>query len=261
MLGDQADPSRASGHAMTDTPCRKEFTAEIRRLHAASGMPSGAFETPGSGAPTDLDRIFEEIAALRRELATGGFAGGGGVRADGAGAPDSLSLLNELSHLRRSIDQTKAELAALRRKRPPTAGFDAATNELDAVVSATETATDTILASAERIEENVRRLRGEIVNDDAVTALEDIGEKVVAIFEACNFQDITGQRITKVVGTLKLVEQTVDRMIDHLGGPSAFADAEADPAADVPDDADLLNGPPLETDVKISQDDIDKLFS
>ena len=79
------------------------------------------------------------------------------------------------------------------------------------------------------------------------------------IFEACNFQDITGQRITKVVGAIKFIEDRIDRMIEILGGQSALRDVEL-PADDVDANAALLAGPQLETDPKISQDDIDRFF-
>ena len=64
----------------------------------------------------------------------------------------------------------------------------------------------------------------------------------------------------KVVNTVKSVEASIDRMIDYLGGPAAFAEFAA-PEEDPESDAHLLNGPPLDIDSKISQDDIDKLFS
>jgi len=61
--------------------------------------------------------------------------------------------------------------------------------------------------------------RGVEAIDQAATALsktsrptakllsEEIQERVVAIFEACNFQDLTGQRISKVMTTMKFIEK------------------------------------------------------
>jgi chemotaxis protein CheZ len=38
-----------------------------------------------------------------------------------------------------------------------------------------------------------------------------VEEKMMVIFEACSFQDITGQRIAKVVETLQHIEERVSR--------------------------------------------------
>jgi chemotaxis protein CheZ len=165
----------------------------------------------------------------------------------------------ELSQLKDSIDHMKMEIAALRGDKAPTAPWDKAACELDAVVRATETATHTILEAAEQIDSVLVALRRpEAVPDEE--AVDRIGEHVVRIFEACNFQDITGQRITKVVGAIKFIEGRIDRMIEILGGQSALGDVELPPDEAVDADAALLAGPQLETDPKISQDDIDRFF-
>ena len=43
-----------------------------------------------------------------------------------------------------------------------------------------------------------------------------VDEKMMVIFEACSFQDITGQRIAKVVETLEHIEQRVARFADVM---------------------------------------------
>ena len=43
-----------------------------------------------------------------------------------------------------------------------------------------------------------------------------VDEKMMIIFEACSFQDITGQRIAKVVETLQHIEQRVARFADVM---------------------------------------------
>jgi len=80
----------------------------------------------------------------------------------------------------------------------------------------------------------------------------------MTIFEHSNFQDITGQRITKVVNTLKFVEERVDKMID-IWGREAFMELIDDDGGAVDEDGRLLNGPQQEG-AGISQDEIDKLF-
>ena len=78
------------------------------------------------------------------------------------------------------------------------------------------------------------------------------------MFEACNFQDITGQRITKIVNTFKFVEARINSMIE-IWGADAIASVEPKVTDDGDPDAALLNGPQL-GDGGINQDDIDKLF-
>ena len=90
---------------------------------------------------------------------------------------------------------------------------------------------------------------------------EEIQERVISIFEACNFQDLTGQRISKVMGTMKFIEQHIYEMMEIWGGVDAIRQ-HAPPIVDTREgDAKLLNGPKLDGDVgHASQDDIDALF-
>jgi chemotaxis protein CheZ len=79
----------------------------------------------------------------------------------------------------------------------------------------------------------------------------------VKIYEACNFQDLSGQRIGHVVETLNMIEDQVEAMLDrHKGRPG-----EA-PAAKPVSDHWLLNGPRLDGDSgHTDQIDIDKMFA
>jgi chemotaxis protein CheZ len=90
---------------------------------------------------------------------------------------------------------------------------------------------------------------------------EEIQERVVSIFEACNFQDLTGQRINKVMTTMRFIENHVYEMMEIWGGVDAIK-AHAPSIIDTREgDAKLLNGPKLDGDVgHASQDDIDALF-
>ncbi len=79
--------------------------------------------------------------------------------------------------------------------------------------------------------------------------VESINDACMRIFEACSFQDITGQRITKVVSTLTYIEERLHGLQDAWGPGIEDADGEVgDPGQD--DDArpdkGLLNGPALD---------------
>ena len=85
--------------------------------------------------------------------------------------------------------------------------------------------------------------------------------QVIRIFEACNFHDLAGQRIGKVLATLKFVEARIARMMAIWGGVDAFKDYTAAAACESDKPAALINGPKLDGDPgHASQDDIDALF-
>jgi chemotaxis protein CheZ len=84
-----------------------------------------------------------------------------------------------------------------------------------------------------------------------------VDEHTGEIFTACSFQDITGQRITKVVRSLKFVEERVNALIG-MWGRDELAATQAE-AAPVDADKALLNGPQL-AGQGVSQDDVDRLL-
>jgi len=129
-------------------------------------------------------------------------------------------------------------------------------------VGGTESATEQILSNAEEIDQLASTLAARLKNDQNQQLIADVQERVIKIFEACNFQDLTGQRITKVVSTLKFIETHILRMMEIWGGLEAFREIEAEKMSKPDGDAGLLNGPKIEGEVgHASQDDIDALFA
>jgi chemotaxis protein CheZ len=116
-----------------------------------------------------------------------------------------------------------------------------------------------VLCAAEQIEKVAILLRGHVTDPELGPQIDTILDAVVRIFEACNFQDITGQRIDKVVRTLDFIEERVANMIQTWGS-EAFINLP--PPVEVAENAEkqLLNGPQLEGKA-ISQADIDALFA
>jgi chemotaxis protein CheZ len=172
---------------------------------------------------------------------------------------EAMRLKVELDSIYEAIARTKREIATLRYAGAQGQEINRVTDELGAIVLGTETATNSILAAAERIDELSGNLAARLSGGDQEFARE-ISDHVISIFEACNFQDITGQRISKVVNAMRFVEERVHEMIEIWGGLESFKDVET---LDQPRDGDeaLLNGPALETDKGItSQDAIDALF-
>lgn len=167
-----------------------------------------------------------------------------------------LKLYQEVEALSDYIHRAKAELAQLRPDDIQSRYIASATDELDAIVGATENATNAILDTAEKLEELSRELAPE--------QAQRLTEATTMIFEACNFQDITGQRITKVVRALKHIEERITSLVTAFGPDVAAARAEsASPEAQsdaVVEDADLLNGPQM-PELAHDQAAIDALFN
>jgi chemotaxis protein CheZ len=162
-----------------------------------------------------------------------------------------LRLSQELSALVDYINQARAEMRALRPEEIRFQHIPQATDELDAVVEATASATGVILDSAEELE----KLSGTLPKKAATK----VTEIVTRIYEASNFQDLTGQRITKVVKTLRHIEERITAMAQALGHEAEASAARADDEA-ATDDNDLLNGPQLPQHAN-SQAEIDALLA
>ena len=118
-----------------------------------------------------------------------------------------------------------------------------------------------ILEAAESIDQAASALSKVNSPDQQKILSEEIQERVISIFEACNFQDLTGQRISKVMSTMKFIEKHIYDMMEIWGGVDAIK-AHAPPIVDHREGDDrLLNGPKLDGDAgHASQDDIDALF-
>ncbi len=170
-------------------------------------------------------------------------------------------LKGELVIIHNAIIRTKQEIATLH-----TTGFQGPnvsrmTHELDAVVNGTEQATQTILNMVEDIDQFASTMIEQGKDDAEKQMGTEIQDRVVKVFEACNFQDITGQRISKVVNTWKFIETHVVQMMEIWGGIDAFKEFIPEAPPEPEGDAALLNGPKLDEDEgHASQDDIDALF-
>jgi len=190
--------------------------------------------------------------------------------ANAKGAADAARLKRELVGLFGHLQKIRAELAALN---PPSSSdhFNSMSEQLDAIVSATETATNTIMESVEDIDGLMTEARA-LAASAGSPRLEEIcgavGDRVNQVFEACSFQDITGQRVSKVVNSLKFVEDRVNSII-LTWGREELAKVVVEIKQDEEDpDRKLLHGPQLpgeamqqhDVDALLGQDAIDKLF-
>lgn len=159
------------------------------------------------------------------------------------------ALLFEVGALGEAVATARQEIAALKVDDITASYIPGATDELDAIVAHTGAATESILEACERLD-----ALGETLIGDAAQRLQSA---TVKIYEACSFQDITGQRITKVVSTLKTIETTIERIVTTFG--AASVERKQAPASVRPVES-LLNGPQLPASA-MDQSDIDKLLA
>jgi chemotaxis protein CheZ len=185
---------------------------------------------------------------------------------------EDVRLYREVEDLASYIRDARSEIAALNPTDIQDEFLPTATDELDAIVQATEQATGAIMDATEVIEDVASSLDQE--------AADSLQQAVTAIYEACSFQDITGQRITKIVRMLKSIESRVDALVSAfdpqgvgLSVPaSAAASAESLQQAgnhgrktvaalgDSQGDDALLNGPQASDDA-MGQAAIDALLN
>jgi chemotaxis protein CheZ len=165
----------------------------------------------------------------------------------------------ELKELRQQIVLLQAELAAVRHPKADNDRLLLATRELGAIVETTATATDNILATAEEIGSTIDALQRQS-EDPAVDAAADrVGDLVTRLYTECSFQDLTGQRIQKVVNTLNFLDSRLAAMIGVFG--ESFEQVPVPENTTQSADAALMNGPQLDKAGGVSQTDIDRLFS
>ncbi|MCC5995258.1 MAG: protein phosphatase CheZ [Oceanicaulis sp.] len=160
------------------------------------------------------------------------------------------SIHSEFNAIAAYIARTRDEIAQLRpndikEQRIPVAGA-----ELEAVVGDTEKATETIMSQAEAV------MMMEAGDPEAYKAAVD--EAMTKIIEACAFQDLAGQRVSKVVTSLKHIEQRVARFAATMGVHDA--EASEDERAEAERRRQLhLNGPAM-GGPETGQDDVDALM-
>ncbi|HML08897.1 MAG TPA: hypothetical protein VK430_12330 [Xanthobacteraceae bacterium] len=159
----------------------------------------------------------------------------------------------EVERLGSALDLIRAILGGSPRQRgelngsrQPKAPATRIARELEAVRTGTEEATQEILAAAEDIDHAATNLSAALGNETERGLARDIRDRVVRIFEACNFQDLTSQRIAKVMATLIDIEEEITRALAEIARTQA---------------APTLHGPPLEHDRgHAAQSDVDILF-
>ena len=155
----------------------------------------------------------------------------------------------EISRLAAYIDEANREIFAISTNEKAEDALMDASQHLDEVVKATEQASNSIMDAADIIQGAAGGIGG-----DKEKAIMDA---TTQIYGACNFQDITGQRINKVIKLLANIEQRVSKLNTLL---SEVASKESKVAPAASGEVDLLAGP-QHTGQGSSQAEIDALFA
>jgi len=225
-------------------PMHREIMTELRAIRARmAGGHDAATVTTGASVTHEVAEAQSLLETYRAQI------------------EQCEKLKVELDLIYDAINRTKREIAVLHGNSFNGEEMAKVNGELGAVVGGTEEATQQILEAAESIDQAATALSKVTSPDQQKILSEEIQERVVSIFEACNFQDLTGQRINKVMTTMKFIENHITVMMDIWGGVDAIK-SHAPPIVDTREGDDrLLNGPKTEGDVgHASQDDIDALF-
>jgi chemotaxis protein CheZ len=246
IVGDVPMPAVTEAEADAG-PMHQEIMKELRAIRTQMGRAGTAknmvTETVGESVNREVAEAHALLETYRAQI------------------EQCEKLKVELDLIHDAISRTKREIAVLHGKSFNGEEMAKVNGELGAVVGGTEQATQQILEAAEAIDQSASALLKVNSPDQQKLLSEEILERVVSIFEACNFQDLTGQRISKVMATMKFIENHITVMMDIWGGVDAIK-AHAPPIVDTREgDEKLLNGPKTEGDVgHASQDDIDALF-
>ena len=170
-------------------------------------------------------------------------------------SPTDLNFYTQMNELAKYIEKARAEIALIKPDDINKDYIPKATDELDAVVMATEEATNSIMDVCDTITA--------IAEECPAGQKDRLIECTTKIFESCNFQDITGQRITKVVQALKHIDEKISAMLEIMNSEmqkngGVELSASITKVSSKPET--LLNGPQLPQNA-MSQDDIDKIIS
>ncbi|MCP5405123.1 MAG: protein phosphatase CheZ [Pseudomonadaceae bacterium] len=227
--------------------------------------------------------IEERLAALEAKLKAGEASGDDTVPAStvwelidavkqmfGQNTATRAEIFHEVGELAKFINDARKQLAAVRDDHITDKELPDAESQLDAIVRMTEEATGKIMDSCDQITMFHNDLKDRLINmdppldPDALAGMEDTmtqaATSVTQVYEACNFQDITGQRIQKVVKLLQEIERKVLRMVLVFGMVEKEDKLDDTTRAEFNEDAALLNGPSMPGQ-GLEQDDIDAILA
>ncbi len=134
------------------------------------------------------------------------------------------TLRNDLIEMAHRIADTQNELSVIGLMDSDPQHLELVSGELDAITRSIEHATSEILESAEEIQEIAWTMRE---GGLAVETCDALDARATKIYLACSFQDLTAQRSTKVIETMRFLENRINKMIGILQGVQGFEITDA----------------------------------
>jgi chemotaxis protein CheZ len=231
---------------------------KVFRIEESTRLRAEAGGEPAAGAPPRPD-LTAELKALRELIAPNAPAERAALERARAQIAEAEAYKAELESIYAAVKRTKAgagvaDVEAVCGERTSRAG-----RELEAIVEGTERATQAILQAAEEIEQAASTLSAALKSTHDLGLAQDIQERVMQIFEACNFQDLAGQRVASVFAALKAIEDHVVKLLTIWQRVERFEPVAI--AEQCNADCRYLNGPKLPGEPGHStQAEIDALF-
>ena len=171
-------------------------------------------------------------------------------------------LKSEITNLVQYVRRFRQEIAQMYQRQNDQTHFDGMADQLTAITQATENATNTILHSVEKVNDISDQIRSVKDISELPELCDALNDNAMTAMESCTFQDITGQRVTKIISSMRFVEERVEALAEIWGKDDIEETAVGlgDQVDEMEEDDKLLQGPALDAEAAISQDDIDKLF-
>lgn len=220
-----------------------------------------ALEALQHGDTVPAEQVRELVAAVKEMF---------GQDAKAVTKESNEKLFQELGELAKYINNAKKELQEVKSSNIAEEHLPGAANQLDAIVQMTEQATGRIMDECDRMTMFHNDMRERLINMDPPldpdalagvdASMNEAAASVTRVYEACNFQDITVQRVQKVVRALQEIERQVLRMVVVFGLVENGDKLDAQTQAELREDAHLLNGPQLQGQ-GLDQDEIDSILS
>jgi chemotaxis protein CheZ len=228
-----------------------------RKIFRIEQGASVAEASPHDEAVLRHGEFMEEIRALRRLIEPPHGGTREAQERARAQIAEAQAYCAELELIATAVKRTRGELCG--GPGPDSVqSMSRASRQLKAIVAGTELATQQVLRAAEEIDQSANTLSAALKSGHERGLASDIRDQVVRIYEACNFQDLTGQRVGQVTEILANLERQVTRLMEIWRAIERFEPAVAGRPAG---DRRLLNGPKLEGDAgHFSQNDIDAIF-
>eukprot|EP01037_Dinobryon_pediforme_P001896 gene1896-1928_t len=202
------------------------ITAESKAENVVAAKQAGVsnYIVKPFNAETLKEKIEKVLAHSKKELDVEAVVRAVFSTLHGDLTGNETSLLAEVEDLGRTIAAAKAEIAKLRVDEITDSHIPSATDELDAIVAHTATATNSILEACEMLDAMSSKMSG--------VDAECMIDATSRIYEACSFQDITGQRICKVIAESRAIARDPKEASGLLNGPqlpmTAMAQSDID---------------------------------